>query len=223
MSPASNLDRVAGCSPHSRRSRSTNGCMRFHPGGQHLHLDARQAQPAAFVPDGDDGVVEGELADALAVDLEVEGPPPRADLQDLVEGTGSRERRHAPAHVTRAVEAGETRSGQGLGDLEAATQSLRRGRTGPSASPRPARRAFGPAARSPPGRSASPRCRRTRRRGAWRRRQDPEPGNRRLGDQRRAGPRSPASARPVAGRGRRAATRPLCPIETSLLLTRPQT
>ena len=43
MRPASNLERVAGCSPHSRRKPLDERLHRFHPGGLHLDLDPGQA------------------------------------------------------------------------------------------------------------------------------------------------------------------------------------
>ena len=142
MSPASNLDRRRGLQAAFTSKPLDERLHRVHPGGMHLHLDAGQAKPSPFVPDRDDCVVEGELADTLAVDLEVEGTPSCADLQHLVEGTGPHEGLHPPSHGAGAVEPGQARRRQGLSHLEAAAQPLRRGRKGPSASlsARPARR-----------------------------------------------------------------------------------
>ena len=92
---------------------------RVDPGRLHLDLDTGQAKPPPLMADRYDGVVQRELGNRFAVDLQVEGVPPRPNLQHLFERACSHERLDSPADLAGAVEAGEARGRQTVGSPRA--------------------------------------------------------------------------------------------------------
>ena len=104
------------------------GPHRIDPGGLHLDLDTGQPEPAPFVANRDDGVVQRELGNRLAVDREIERASTRPDLEHLLERARSCECLDAPPDLAATVQPGQARRRQGLCHLEAAAQPFRRSR-----------------------------------------------------------------------------------------------
>ena len=110
--PASNLDRCAGRRPQDARSCSTSRLERVEPLGQHLHLDPAQLHRPLAVADHDDRVVERDLGRVDAADAQGEGPPPRADLEHLVQPPRADDGAQPSPHRSVGPEGGQPEAGR---------------------------------------------------------------------------------------------------------------
>ena len=112
-SPASNLERRAGWSPHDDAELLHDRLERVEPSGMHLDLDPAQLHGPLAVAHHDHGVVERDLRRVDAADPQREGAPAGADLEHLVEPARADDGAQPPPD--RAVRAERGQAGRRAG------------------------------------------------------------------------------------------------------------